>query len=124
MATIQEEVGAWGARTAAWLADPDVCLTLEVEIAGDVPGVYSQKAEAVLGKGPAIGAYNASMIPNQKLKEFIIEVAKKTIFHINLPPRRVAEKMQERFIWSEQVAQLLSWAFQQGIFIPMSGSFA
>lgn len=74
-ATIQEEVGARGARTSAWLADPDVCLTLEVEIAGDVPGVDSQKAQAVLGKGPAICAYDASMIPNQALKEFIIKVA-------------------------------------------------
>ncbi|MDZ7332784.1 MAG: M42 family metallopeptidase [candidate division KSB1 bacterium] len=77
VATIQEEVGARGARTAAWLADPDVCLTLEVEIAGDIPGVDSQKAQAVLGKGPAICAYDASMIPNQALKEFIIEVAEK-----------------------------------------------
>lgn len=76
-ATIQEEVGARGARTTAWLAEPDICLTLEVDIAGDVPGVEPQQAQAVLGKGPAITMYDASMIPNQPLKEFIIAIAEK-----------------------------------------------
>ncbi len=76
-ATIQEEVGARGARTTAWLAEPDVCLTLEVDIAGDVPGIEPQQAPAVLGKGPSICTYDFSLIPNQPLKEFIIEVAEK-----------------------------------------------
>lgn len=76
-ATIQEEVGARGARTTAWLAEPDVCITLEVDVAGDVPGVEPQQAQAVLGKGPAILTFDASMIPNQPLKEFIIEQAEK-----------------------------------------------
>lgn len=74
-ATIQEEVGARGARTTAWMAEPDVCITLEVDVAGDVPGVEPQQAQAVLGKGSAILTYDASMIPNQPLKEFIIGIA-------------------------------------------------
>ncbi len=76
-ATIQEEVGARGARTTAWLAEPDVCITLEVEVAGDVPGVEPQQAQAALGKGPAISTFDASMIPNQPLKEFVIELAER-----------------------------------------------
>jgi len=80
-ATIQEEVGARGARTTAWLAEPDICITLEVDVAGDVPGVEPQQAQAVLGKGPAILTYDASMIPNQPLKEFMIEIAE----HNNIP---------------------------------------
>ena len=76
-ATIQEEVGARGARTTAWLAEPDVCITLEVDISGDVPGIEPQSAPAVMGKGPAILTYDASMIPNQPLKEFLIEMAEK-----------------------------------------------
>jgi len=76
-ATNQEEVGARGARTTAWLAEPDVCITLETDIAGDVPGIDSQQAQAVLGKGPAISTYDASMIPNQPLKELVIETAEK-----------------------------------------------
>lgn len=74
-ATIQEEVGARGARTTAWLAEPDVCITLEVDVAGDVPGVETQQAPAALGKGPAILTFDASMIPNQPLKEFVIDQA-------------------------------------------------
>jgi len=76
-ATTQEEVGARGARTAAWLADPDVCITLEVDIAGDVPGIETYEATAAIGKGPAILAYDASLIPNQGLKQFVIDTAEK-----------------------------------------------
>jgi len=83
-ATNQEEVGARGARTTAWLAEPDICITLEVDIAGDVPGVEPQQAQAVLGKGPAILTYDATMIPNQPLKEFVIEIAEKYGLHYQL----------------------------------------
>ena len=76
-ATTQEEVGLRGARTAAWMADPDVCLTLEVDISGDVPGIEAHQAPAHMGKGPGILTYDASMIPNQGLKEFIIETAER-----------------------------------------------
>ncbi|MBN1350087.1 M42 family metallopeptidase [candidate division KSB1 bacterium] len=76
-ATTQEEVGIRGARTAAWLAEPDVCITLEVDIAGDVPGIEATEAPAVLGKGPSILTFDASLIPNQGLKELIIQTAEK-----------------------------------------------
>lgn len=76
-ATTQEEVGARGARTMAWLAEPDVCITLEVDIAGDVPGIESTEAPAHMGKGPSILTFDASLIPNQGLKELIIQTAKK-----------------------------------------------
>ncbi len=75
IATVQEEVGVRGARTAGWVADPDVCLTLEVDIAGDVPGIESQDAPSVMGKGPSILTLDASMIPNQPLKELVIASA-------------------------------------------------
>ncbi len=76
-ATTQEEVGLRGARTVAYVTKPDVCITLEVDIAGDVPGIESYEAPANMGKGPSILTYDASMIPNQPLKEFIIDVAEK-----------------------------------------------
>ena len=76
-ATTQEEVGIRGARTTAWLAEPDVNITLEVDISGDVPGVEPQQAPAVMGKGPAISTFDASLIPNQPLKELIIDIAEK-----------------------------------------------
>jgi len=74
-ATTQEEVGLRGARTTAHIVKPDVCLTLDVDISGDVPGIESHKAPAKMGKGPTILTYDSSMIPNQVLKEFVIETA-------------------------------------------------
>jgi len=76
VATTQEEVGARGARTVAYETNPDVCLTLEVDISGDVPGAANKVAPAKMGKGVAILTYDTSMIPNQPLKEFVIRVAK------------------------------------------------
>ncbi len=76
-ATVQEEVGARGASTAGWLAEPDVVIALEVDVAGDVPGIESHQAPSALGKGPAILTFDGSMIPNQGLKELIIETAEK-----------------------------------------------
>ena len=74
-ATVQEEVGLRGATTVAHVVDPDVAIVLEVDIAGDVPGIKASEAPAKMGKGPAIITYDASMIPNQPLKEFVIRVA-------------------------------------------------
>jgi putative aminopeptidase FrvX len=74
-ATVQEEVGARGARTAAYMLKPDVCLTLDVDIAGDVPGIDPTKAPCKMGKGPSITTYDSSMIPNQALKDFVIDTA-------------------------------------------------
>jgi endoglucanase len=74
-ATVQEEVGLRGARTSAQVVKPDVCITLEVDIAGDVPGIEAHEAPTKMGLGPAILTYDASMIPNQGLKELLIRTA-------------------------------------------------
>ncbi len=74
-ATVQEEVGARGAMTVAHMVDPDVAITLEVDIAGDVPGIKAYEAPARMGKGPSILTFDKSMIPNQPLKDFVINTA-------------------------------------------------
>jgi len=76
-ATVLEEVGARGAATVSHIVDPDVAIVLEVDIAGDVPGVQPQEAPARMGKGPSILTFDSSMIPNQALKQFVIDTAKK-----------------------------------------------
>lgn len=76
-ATVQEEVGLRGAQTVANVVQPDVAFALEVDIAGDVPGIKPNEAPSRLGKGPSILTYDASMIPNQELKAFVIETAEK-----------------------------------------------
>ena len=77
-ATTQEEVGLRGARTASWVADPDISFVLEVDIAGDVPGIDEHQAPTVMGKGPGILTFDSSLIPNPALKEYVIETAEKS----------------------------------------------
>lgn len=74
-ATVQEEVGLRGAETVGWVVDHDVAIVTEVDIAGDVPGIKPSEAQAKIGKGPTIVTFDRSMIPNQRLKEFVIQVA-------------------------------------------------
>jgi endoglucanase len=75
--TVQEEVGLRGARTSAWTVQPDVGIALEVGIAGDVPGVKKEESQEEMGKGPSILVYDASMIPNLKLRDLMIDTASK-----------------------------------------------
>ena len=83
-ATVQEEVGLRGAQTISHVVDPDVALVLEVDIAGDMPGIKPQEAPAKMGRGPGLVTFDRSMIPNQPLKEFVIEVARQTQIPLQL----------------------------------------
>jgi putative aminopeptidase FrvX len=75
--TVQEEVGLRGARTVANLVKPDVCIILDTDISGDVPGISPQQAPGRMGEGVSIAVYDRSMIPNQPLKELAIGLAEK-----------------------------------------------
>jgi endoglucanase len=75
VATVQEEVGLRGAQTSAFVVEPDVAIAVDVDIAGDVPGIQPSEAVSAIGKGPSIITFDMSMIPNQRLKELAIEVA-------------------------------------------------
>jgi len=83
-ATVQEEVGLRGAKTIAEVVDPDVAIVLEVDIAGDIPGIKPNQAPTRMGKGPGLITFDRSMIPNQPLKEFVIEVAKQAQIPLQL----------------------------------------
>lgn len=75
--TVQEEVGLRGARTSSWVVEPDVGLTLEVGVAGDVPDVKKDDAQGRLGKGPVIVIRDGSMVPNLRLRDLFIDTAEK-----------------------------------------------
>lgn len=77
VATVQEEVGLRGAKTSAWSANPDVAIILEIDIAGDVPGIKDEESAIKLGAGPSLLIYDARMIPNIKLRDFVIDTAEK-----------------------------------------------
>lgn len=73
--TVQEEVGTRGAATSAWVVNPDVAVILEVGIAQDVPGMKENEIEVRMGGGPALFLYDATMIPNLRLRDLFIERA-------------------------------------------------
>jgi len=74
--TVMEEVGLRGARTTAFAIAPDVAIVLESDIPGDVPGIKPEESAIKLGKGPSVLLYDAMMIPNLKLRDFVIDTAK------------------------------------------------
>lgn len=73
-ATVQEEVGLRGAQTAPYVVNPDVAIALDVGVAQDGPG---EKGEPKLGGGPLITFMDASMVPNVRFRNFVIETAEK-----------------------------------------------
>ncbi len=87
-ATVQEEVGLRGATTVAHVVDPDVAIILEVDIAGDVPGIKPHEALTKLRQGPSLLTFDGSMIPNQPFKEFVISVAKEAEIPLQLSQMR------------------------------------
>jgi putative aminopeptidase FrvX len=75
VATVQEEVGVRGATTSVRAVDPDVAIVLESDIAGDVPGIKPEESSVKLGQGPTVLIYDARMIPNLKLRDFLMDTA-------------------------------------------------
>jgi endoglucanase len=73
--TVQEEVGLRGAKTSAFAINPDVGIVLEVDIAGDVPGIKPEESAVKLGGGPTLLVYDRSMIPNLKFRDLVIATA-------------------------------------------------
>ncbi len=80
VSTVQEEVGLRGARTAAQKILPDIGFSLDVDISGDVPGAEGLVQK--MGKGVSISAGDGSMIPNPRLRSFVLNIAEsKNIRH-------------------------------------------
>jgi endoglucanase len=76
VASVQEEVGLRGATTSVRMVDPDVAFVLEADIAGDVPGIKPEESIVKLGAGPSILIFDSRMIPNLKLRDLVMQVAK------------------------------------------------
>jgi endoglucanase len=78
VATVQEEVGVRGATTSVEAVNPDVAIVVDVDIAGDVPGIKPEESSIKMGGGPTVLAYDARMIPNLKLRDMVIDLAKQS----------------------------------------------
>ena len=76
VATVQEEIGLRGAETSAYEVAPDIGINLESGVAGDYPGITEDEAQERLGAGPSLFLHDSSMLPNLRLRDFILEVAR------------------------------------------------
>lgn len=76
VATVQEEVGLRGAHTSSYHVQPDIGINLEAGVAGDYPGISEDEAQERLGGGPSIFLHDSSMLPNLRLRDLFIDVAK------------------------------------------------
>jgi endoglucanase len=79
VATAQEEVGLRGAQTSAHKIAPDVGIALDVGIAHDTPGT---EGDEKLGGGPLVVVYDATVIPNRRLLDLVIDTARKMKIHL------------------------------------------
>ena len=74
VATAQEEVGLRGAQTSVNKIRPDVAIALDVGIAHDTPGT---EGDEKLGGGPLLVIYDATVIPNRRLLDLVVDTAKR-----------------------------------------------
>jgi putative aminopeptidase FrvX len=73
----QEEVGLRGARTAAEVVQPDVAFALDVSLCYEHPDKPRKDVPERLGNGAAILVHDNSMIPNTRLRDWVIDLAEK-----------------------------------------------
>ena len=76
VSTVQEEVGLRGAHTSSHRVAPDVGVNLESGVAADYPGITQEEAQERLGAGPAIFLHDSSMLPNLRLRDLCLDVAR------------------------------------------------
>ena len=73
VAAVQEEIGLFGARTAAFEVRPDIAIAVDVTHATDAPGVDEKEIGShAFGSGPAIGR-GSTLSP--KVFELLVETA-------------------------------------------------
>ena len=76
VATTMEEVGLRGATTSVAAVKPNVAIAVDVGIAHDTPGTMGEGDEK-LGAGVGILVYDATLIPNVRLRDLAIDICEK-----------------------------------------------
>lgn len=75
-ATVQEEIGLRGARTATAIIKPDIGIAIEGGVTGDSGGAHPEESQAKLGGGPGIFLYDSSALPNRKFVALVRDTAR------------------------------------------------
>ena len=73
--SVQEEVGLRGAQTAAFAAEPDMGIALDVTGVGDIPG-HENHVPMALGKGAAVKIMDRSLICTSAVVDLMLDTAK------------------------------------------------
>jgi len=76
VATTMEEVGLRGAQTSVASVKPQVAIAVDVGIAHDTPGTVGEGDEK-LGAGVGMLVYDASMIPNARLRDLAVDICER-----------------------------------------------
>jgi len=71
--SVQEQVGARGAITAAYGVDPDLGIAIDATPSGDTPA--GRKPGTSLGKGPAVRVRDGSTLFDPSIVDWIMQVA-------------------------------------------------
>lgn len=99
--TVQEEIGLRGAQTASQVVRPDIGIAVEVGVAGDYPGMGADLAQEKLGAGPGIFLHDSSMLPNLRLRDFFVRVARE---------KNIPLQMELLSGYGEDAAQMQRWS--------------
>lgn len=78
-ATVQEEVGLRGAKTAAHMIQPDIFLALDASPANDIPGVSQGMGK--IGEGVLLRIYDGSMVTHKGMRDWLLD----TVESKNIP---------------------------------------
>lgn len=73
--TAQQELGARGARTAAYRLRPDLALVIDAAPCGDTPG--AERMELKLGAGPAVKIVDATAVVPARVKDHLLDAGKR-----------------------------------------------
>ena len=75
--SVQEEIGARGAMTAAFSVEPDIALVVEGTTAADLPDVSDGKRVCELGKGAVIPFMDGGTVSDRELYKLITTAAER-----------------------------------------------
>ncbi len=74
--TVQAQVDARGARTAAYFIEPDIAFAMETTVCDDSPKEKDESPTTRLGHGPAISVMDRSHISDKRLLNLLFETAR------------------------------------------------